>query len=88
MGRIKNKYTITPTGGKIAVFESSSRLAGNSTKHKQGIWPAFWLMGSAYCHVTKWPPVGRSTFAEASMVTISDTVVFIATMLLTEHAMS
>lgn len=58
-GRMESKYTFTPTAGKITWLEAKIRLAGASPSVKQGIWPAFWLMGDSYRHGTLWPASGE-----------------------------
>jgi beta-glucanase (GH16 family) len=58
--RIESKYTFTPTAGKITRLESQLRLAGGlPASRKQGIWPAFWLMGQSYRTGTLWPKSGE-----------------------------
>lgn len=57
--RIESKYIITPTAGKITRIESSLRLAGNAVSHKQGIWPAFWMLGESYREGGIWPATGE-----------------------------
>lgn len=57
--RIESKYTLTPTNGKITRLESSLRLAGNAASHKQGIWPAFWMLGDSYRKGGQWPATGE-----------------------------
>ena len=56
--RIESKYTFTPRAGKITRVEASIRLA-NAAGRKQGIWPAFWMLGSSYRHGTVWPACGE-----------------------------
>lgn len=63
-GRMETKYTFTPPAGKITRIESSLRLAGAPMKNKQGVWPAFWLMGDAYRHGTAWPASGEIDIME------------------------
>ncbi|CAM1501425.1 Fc.00g105870.m01.CDS01 [Cosmosporella sp. VM-42] len=58
-GRIESKYTFTPTAGKITRVESQLRIAGGPAANKQGIWPAFWLMGNAYRQGVLWPASGE-----------------------------
>ncbi|KAF4948720.1 hypothetical protein FSARC_13656 [Fusarium sarcochroum] len=57
--RIESKYTLTPQLGKITRVEASLRLAGTSASRKQGIWPAFWLLGDSARHGVKWPACGE-----------------------------
>ena len=58
-GRIETKFTITPEAGKITRVESSLRIAGNPAKNKQGLWPAFWMMGDSFRKGTAWPASGE-----------------------------
>ncbi|KAI6778175.1 uncharacterized protein J7T54_002710 [Emericellopsis cladophorae] len=63
-GRIESKYTLTPTAGKITRVESSLRIAGNPQKNKQGLWPAFWMLGASYRQGVKWPECGEIDIME------------------------
>lgn len=63
-GRIESKYTFTPTAGKITRVESKLRLGGNAKIHKQGLWPAFWILGNSYRKGTKWPACGEIDILE------------------------
>ncbi|KAK0390549.1 hypothetical protein NLU13_0053 [Sarocladium strictum] len=58
-GRIESKYTVTPTAGKITRIESQLRIGGAPRSQKQGVWPAFWLMGQSYRQGTLWPASGE-----------------------------
>lgn len=58
-GRIESKYTFTPTAGKITRVEADIRFGSNSISTKQGIWPAFWMLGQAYRQGTSWPACGE-----------------------------
>lgn len=58
-GRIESKYTFTPLAGHITRVESQLRLAGGAVANKQGIWPAFWMMGQSYRQGTLWPASGE-----------------------------
>ncbi|KAM5341990.1 hypothetical protein ACJ41O_015021 [Fusarium nematophilum] len=63
--RIESKYTFTPTKGKITRIEASIRMASNPASRKQGIWPAFWLLGDSNrkSGVT-WPACGEIDILE------------------------
>ncbi|KAF5019955.1 hypothetical protein F66182_8014 [Fusarium sp. NRRL 66182] len=63
-GRIESRYTITPQMGKITRVEASLRLASNPTNRKQGIWPAFWLLGASSRKGIKWPACGEVDIME------------------------
>lgn len=59
-GRLESKYIFTPKAGKVTRVESSLRLAGNPQSHKQGLWPAFWMLGESYREGTvAWPACGE-----------------------------
>ena len=59
-GRIESKYLVQPTDGRITRVESSLRTAGNPQVNKQGLWPAFWLLGDSYrTNGVLWPACGE-----------------------------
>lgn len=58
-GRIESKYTFTPTAGKITRAEAEIRFGTNSISTKQGIWPAFWMLGDSLRHGGSWPACGE-----------------------------
>lgn len=62
--RIESKYTVTPKAGRITRVEASIRIAGNPANRKQGIWPAFWMMGDAYRKGVAWPSCGEVDILE------------------------
>jgi len=39
--------------------EASIRLGDNAQGNKQGIWPAFWMLGESIHHGTPWPQCGE-----------------------------
>lgn len=53
--RIESQATITPRAGRLTRVEASIRIGGNAAKNKQGIWPAFWMMGDAFRKGVAWP---------------------------------
>jgi beta-glucanase (GH16 family) len=58
--RIETKFTITPEPGKVTRIESALRIGGGSAKSKQGLWPAFWMMGDSFrSKGTPWPQCGE-----------------------------
>lgn len=61
--RIESKFTFTPTAGKVTRVEASLRLYGSAAT-KQGIWPAFWLLGDSNRHGTVWPACGEIDIME------------------------
>ncbi|CAM1506037.1 Fc.00g056780.m01.CDS01 [Cosmosporella sp. VM-42] len=56
--RIESKYTFTPQAGRITRVEASIRLAG-TLGTKQGIWPAFWMLGNSHRQGKVWPACGE-----------------------------
>ncbi|KAF4339893.1 endo-1 3(4)-beta-glucanase [Fusarium beomiforme] len=62
--RIESTYTLTPKLGKITRVEASLRLGGNSARSKQGIWPAFWLLGDSIRNGVEWPACGEVDIME------------------------
>lgn len=63
-GRIETKASFTPQPGKIMIVESKLRFGGNSQGNKQGIWPAFWMLGDSIHHGTPWPQCGELDIME------------------------
>ncbi|KAG7406247.1 Beta-glucanase [Fusarium oxysporum f. sp. rapae] len=64
-GRIESTYTFTPTPGTKTVIQGSIRLGNAHPAKKQGIWPAFWLLGDS--HRTGgpiWPECGELDIME------------------------
>lgn len=58
-GRLESKYTFTPQAGRRTMAEALIRFGGNNIGTKQGIWPAFWLLGDSIRHGTPWPACGE-----------------------------
>ncbi len=58
-GRIESTFTFVPTGGRVTFAEAAIRFGDSPTSNKQGIWPAFWLMGDSERHGTGWPQCGE-----------------------------
>ncbi|KAJ0343423.1 hypothetical protein COL922a_000155 [Colletotrichum nupharicola] len=56
-GRIETKASWTPQPGKLMRVQSMFRMGANA--NKQGIWPAFWMLGDAVRHGTQWPLCGE-----------------------------
>jgi beta-glucanase (GH16 family) len=65
-GRIESKQTIKPLPGHITMAEAVIRFGNDSTFHKQGVWPAFWLLGSSNREPggKKWPMCGEIDIME------------------------
>ncbi|KAK0708511.1 glycoside hydrolase family 16 protein [Lasiosphaeris hirsuta] len=63
-GRIESKATFTPQAGKVTVMEATIRFGDHPQGNKQGIWPAFWMLGDAIHHGTPWPQCGELDIME------------------------
>ncbi|KAK4194223.1 concanavalin A-like lectin/glucanase domain-containing protein [Triangularia verruculosa] len=63
-GRIESRYTFTPGAGKRTLVEAEIRFGGNDISQKQGIWPAFWLLGQSIRTGTGWPACGEVDIME------------------------
>ncbi|KAK3307195.1 concanavalin A-like lectin/glucanase domain-containing protein [Chaetomium strumarium] len=63
-GRIESKYTFTPQAGKRTMAEAAIRFGGNAINTKQGIWPAFWLLGDSLRRGGSWPACGELDILE------------------------
>jgi beta-glucanase (GH16 family) len=58
-GRVESKYVLTPQAGKITRVEAAIRFGTCSTANKQGIWPAFWMLGNVLRNGGSWPACGE-----------------------------
>lgn len=59
-GRIESIYTFTPADGVVTFAEAEIRFGDNPVADKQGIWPAFWMLGESYREGTEaWPECGE-----------------------------
>jgi beta-glucanase (GH16 family) len=58
-GRIETKASWTPQAGKVMQVSANILVGNNAASRKQGIWPAFWLLGDAMRHGTPWPQAGE-----------------------------
>jgi beta-glucanase (GH16 family) len=56
-GRIESKTTFTPQPGRRLLIQASLRTGRNVSK--QGIWPAFWVLGDSIRHGVDWPACGE-----------------------------
>jgi beta-glucanase (GH16 family) len=63
-GRVESKYVFTPSTGKITFAEADIRFGTNPTSEKQGIWPAFWILGNSIRSGTAWPRCGELDILE------------------------
>ncbi|KLU86925.1 hypothetical protein MAPG_05932 [Magnaporthiopsis poae ATCC 64411] len=60
----KLKYTLTPGAGKLTRVEAQLRFGPNDVSQKQGLWPAFWMLGDSMRHGTPWPECGELDIME------------------------
>ncbi len=63
-GRLESKYTLTPPSGRRTLVEAQIRFGSNSVNNKQGIWPAFWMLGDSIRHGGGWPACGEIDILE------------------------
>ncbi|KAH7304384.1 concanavalin A-like lectin/glucanase domain-containing protein [Stachybotrys elegans] len=63
-GRVESIYTLTPLSGKLTRIESVLRFGSNSGVSKQGLWPAFWMLGSSIRQGISWPFCGEIDIME------------------------
>ncbi|KAK8022838.1 endo-1 3-beta-glucanase [Apiospora rasikravindrae] len=63
-GRIESKYTFTPAGGVVTRVEASIRFGSNPISAKQGLWPAFWMLGNSIRNGVQWPGCGELDIME------------------------
>jgi beta-glucanase (GH16 family) len=61
-GRIETKQSFMPRPGGTMMVQANLRMGGNADK--QGVWPAFWMMGDAIRHGTEWPRCGELDIME------------------------
>lgn len=63
-GRIESKNTFTPDDGKLTRVEASLRFGAGATENKQGIWPAWWMLGDSIRNGVVWPQCGELDIME------------------------
>ncbi|KAK4446765.1 concanavalin A-like lectin/glucanase domain-containing protein [Podospora aff. communis PSN243] len=63
-GRIESTFTFTPQPGTRTMAEGLIRFGSHPISAKQGIWPAFWLLGDSIRHGTGWPACGELDILE------------------------
>jgi beta-glucanase (GH16 family) len=63
-GRIESKYTVTPQSGVKTIAEALIRFGTNDISTKQGIWPAFWMLGNSLRTGGEWPECGELDILE------------------------
>ncbi|KAI2468685.1 glycoside hydrolase family 16 protein [Annulohypoxylon bovei var. microspora] len=57
--RIESTYTFTPPAGTQTLAEAKIRFGDNAQANKQGIWPAFWMLGASVRNGVAWPGCGE-----------------------------
>ncbi|KAK0636743.1 secreted glucosidase [Bombardia bombarda] len=64
-GRLESWYTFTPQDGKKTMAQAQIRFGANDPSTKQGIWPAFWLLGNSLRTTNVgWPACGELDILE------------------------
>lgn len=63
-GRMESRYTFTPQDGRLTRVEASVMFGPSPTANKQGIWPAWWMLGDAIRRGTGWPACGEIDIME------------------------
>jgi len=63
-GRIESRQAFTPARGRVTMMEARIRFGDNPQQNKQGIWPAFWMLGDSLRHGTGWPACGEIDIME------------------------
>jgi beta-glucanase (GH16 family) len=59
-GRIESQYEFTPQDGMLTLVEANLRFGDNPSGNKQGIWPAFWMLGADFRdYGVPWPQCGE-----------------------------
>lgn len=58
-GRIETQAAFAPAANTTTLVEASIRFGGHAAAAKQGLWPAFWLLGDSMRHGTAWPACGE-----------------------------
>ncbi|KAM4066182.1 glycosyl hydrolases family 16 domain-containing protein [Hirsutella rhossiliensis] len=64
-GRLEGSHLVTPEAGKVTRVEAAVRFGGNPVDRKQGIWPAFWMLGHAIRNGAPWPACGEIDIMES-----------------------
>ncbi|KAF4342183.1 hypothetical protein FBEOM_3916 [Fusarium beomiforme] len=64
-GRLESKYTFTPAPNAKTIVQGYLRLGRAPASKKQGIWPAFWLLGDSHRSGGPiWPACGEIDIME------------------------
>ncbi|KAL1837447.1 hypothetical protein VTJ49DRAFT_3767 [Mycothermus thermophilus] len=62
--RIESRHVFTPAPNRLTAVEAAIRLGSNPPHTRQGLWPAFWLLGDSIHHGTEWPICGELDILE------------------------
>lgn len=62
--RLESTYVFTPPDGVRTLVEAKIRFGSNPQANKQGLWPAFWMLGDSIRHGTGWPACGEIDILE------------------------
>lgn len=63
-GRIEGQRAFTPADRGVTLIEARIRFGKNEPGLKQGIWPAFWLLGESIRQGVDWPMCGEIDILE------------------------
>jgi beta-glucanase (GH16 family) len=63
--RLESRYVFTPSANRRTVVEAKIRFGNNAAANKQGIWPAFWMLGDSIRNGGQWPQCGEIDILEA-----------------------
>ncbi|KAJ2901229.1 uncharacterized protein MKZ38_002093 [Zalerion maritima] len=62
--RLESTGSWTPAAGKTTRAQGNIRFGSNSQSTKQGMWPAFWMLGDSIRSGTGWPMCGELDLME------------------------
>jgi beta-glucanase (GH16 family) len=63
-GRLEGIRAFTTADRGVTLIEARIRFGKNDPSRKQGIWPAFWLLGESIRHGVDWPMCGEIDIME------------------------
>ncbi|KAH8660525.1 putative endo-1,3(4)-beta-glucanase [Xylariales sp. PMI_506] len=63
-GRVESTYYFTPTANQYTVAEAQLRFGESTQAQKEGIWPAFWMLGEVLRQGGSWPECGELDIME------------------------
>ncbi|CAM1504933.1 Fc.00g025240.m01.CDS01 [Cosmosporella sp. VM-42] len=63
-GRLESTHVFTPRAGKVTRAEAIIRFGSNPIANKQGVWPAFWMLGNILRNGGSWPSCGELDIME------------------------